>query len=165
MKRKTDMGQSPIKSLRSSLRTILPCGQHWLDRQRKGKRKLIDFACKQLQVWSIADLGGVWGVDGEYTFYAMEKHRIETAFLVDITFTETLMERKEKYPGLKIINGNFGDDWVLKEIAGVDAVILFDVLLHQVNPNWDDILEMYASRTKSFLIFNPQLIASNRTVR
>jgi len=159
------MGQSPITSLLSTLRAILPRGQHWLDRQRKGKRKLIDFACKRLQVRSIADLGGVWGVDGEYTFYTMETHRIEKAFLVDITFTETLMERKEKYPGLKIISGNFGDAGVARQIEEVDAVILFDVLLHQVNPDWDDILETYASRTKSFLIFNPQFSASNRTVR
>src|SRR5262249_45776091 len=134
-------------------------------RQRRGKRRLIDFACDKLQMRSFADLGGVWGVDGEYTFYAMETHRIETAFLVDITFTETLTERKENYPGLKLISGSFGDDRVARQIASVDAVILFDVLLHQVNPDWDDILKMYASRTKSFLIFNPQFTASKSTVR
>src|SRR5215217_1305201 len=116
VKEKTNMGQSPIKSFRSTLRAILPYGLHWLDRQRRGKRKLIDFVCKRLHVRSIADLGGVWGVDGEYTFYAMEKHRIETAFLVDITFTDTLLEKKEKYPGLKIISGNFGDTGVARQI-------------------------------------------------
>jgi hypothetical protein len=159
------MGRSLVKSLRSTLRAVLPFDPLWLYRQRRGKRRLIDFACERLGIKSFADLGGVWGVDGEYTFYAMETHKIETAFLVDITFTEALLQRKQKYPGLKIISGNFGDTGVARQIEDVDAVILFDVLLHQVNPDWDNILEIYASRTKSFLIFNPQFIASNRTVR
>ncbi|HJY80207.1 MAG TPA: hypothetical protein VKK81_03885 [Candidatus Binatia bacterium] len=159
------MGQSPIKSLRSTFLAVLPFDALWLYRQRRGKRRLIDFACERLQIRSFADLGGVWGVDGEYTFYAMETHRIETAFLVDISSTETLTERKKRYPGLKIISGNFGEDGVARQIGRVDAVLLFDVLLHQVNPDWDEILDLYASRTKCFLIFNPQYFASKSTVR
>lgn len=95
----------------------------------------------------------------------MVKHKIETAFLVDITFKESVIEKNRKYPGLKIIQGNFGDEEVARLISSTDAIILFDVLLHQVNPNWDEILEMYASRTRCFLIFNPQFIASKSTVR
>jgi hypothetical protein len=47
----------------------------------------------------------------------------------------------------------------------VDAILLFDVLLHQVDPNWDEILRMYSKATSRFLIFNQQLIDGDRTIR
>ena len=47
----------------------------------------------------------------------------------------------------------------------VDAVILFDVLLHQVAPDWDRVLQIYAPYTKSFIIYNQQYIASPISVR
>jgi len=137
----------------------------WIHRQVKGKKRLIDFACKKLGIKSFADLGGVWGVDGEYTFYAMDTYKIGKSFLVDITFTEKVMEKKKGYSGLNMISGNFGEAEVARQIGNVDAIILFDVLLHQVKPDWDAVLELYAARTKSFLIFNPQFIASDQTVR
>src|SRR5881397_1545882 len=133
-----------IKSLRSTFRAVLPFHPLWLYRQRRGKRRLIDFACERLQIRSFADLGGVWGVDGEYTFYAMKTHKIQTASLVDFAVTETVVTRKREYPGLKLNIGNFGAEEVTQQIGNVDAVILFDVLLHQVNPDWDKILELYA---------------------
>jgi hypothetical protein len=154
-----------IKSLRSTLQDVLSFDSSWLYRQRRGKKKLIDFACKRLHIRSFADLGGVWGVDGEYTFYAMDTYKIETASLVDFAVTETVVTSEKAYPGLKLITGNFGAEEVAQQIGRVDAVILFDVLLHQVNPDWDQILELYSKRTKCFLIFNPQFIASRSTVR
>ena len=159
------MDRTLIKSLRSTLQPVLPFDPPWLYRQRRGKKKLIDFACERLDIRSFADLGGVWGVDGEYTFYAMKRHKIKTAILVDINVTEPVVEKEREYPGLKLIRGNFGAEEVAQQIGNVDAVILFDVLLHQVNPDWDQILELYAKRTKCFLIFNPQFIASKSTVR
>jgi len=39
------------------------------------------------------------------------------------------------------------------------------VLLHQVAPDWDRVLQMYAPYTKFFLIVNPQFIDSPITVR
>jgi hypothetical protein len=159
------MDRPLIKFLRSTLQSLPPFDSLWLYRQKRGKRKLIDFACRRLQIRSFADLGGVWGVDGEYTFYAMKTHKIETASLVDITATDTVVEKGREYPSLKLIWGNFGDEEIARQIGSVDAVILFDVLLHQVNPDWDQILGLYAKRTKCFLIFNPQFIASKSTIR
>jgi hypothetical protein len=160
------MVQSLRKFIKAPLNKFkMPFSPLWISRQIKGKKALIDFACRRIGIRSFADLGGIWGVDGEYTFYVMKTYEIEAAFLVDITCNDTVIEKKKLYPTLKIINGNFGDEEIARQIAGVDAVILFDVLLHQVRPDWSEILDMYAYRTKCFLIFNPQFIASKNTIR
>jgi hypothetical protein len=159
----TDMNLSTCWS--STLRSALPFDPLWLYRQRSGKRKLIDFACQRLQIRSLADLGGVWGVNGEYTFYAMTTHNIENAIMVDLYFTQSVAAKQTEFPGLRLIKGNFGEDAVAQQVGDVDAVMLFDVLLHQVRPNWNEILELYAPRTKCFLVFNPQFTAANSTTR
>jgi hypothetical protein len=51
------------------------------------KKQLIDFARERLNMTSFADLGGVWHVDGGYSFYAMDHHAIKTGVLVDLEFT------------------------------------------------------------------------------
>jgi hypothetical protein len=129
------------------------------------KLALIDFACDSLKARSFADLGSVWGVDGGYIFYAMEKPETESGYLVDTDVTESALRRSSEYPGLEVVEGNFGDPAIARRIGAVDAVILFDVLLHQVAPDWDEILAMYAGRTRCFLIVNPQFTASRKTVR
>jgi hypothetical protein len=136
----------------------------------KDKQELIDFACEGLKrlginINSFADLGAVWGVDGGYTFYTMEKHRIKNAFLVDFHLTEKVKDESEKHPDLKVILGDFSSKEVAEQIGNVDAVFLFDTLLHQVAPDWDEVLEMYANRVKVFLIYNQQFVASKSTVR
>ena len=142
----TAMSLSICRSL--SLQPVLPLAPLWLYRQRRGKRKLIDFACRRLQIRSLADLGGAWGVNGEYTFYAMKTHKIENASLIDLAITKSVAEKQIEYPGLGLITGNFGDNEVAHQVGNVDAVILFDVLLHQIRPNWDEILELYATQTR-----------------
>lgn len=165
MRAESWMDTSFLQSLSAGLVSIPPFDSLWLRRQKRGKKSLIDFACQKLQIRSFADLGGVWGVDGEYTLYAMEAHNVKNACLVDIGFTEAVVQKQKEYPTLKLIRGNFGDPEIARQIGVVDAVILFDVLLHQVNPNWDRILELYAPRTGCFLIFNPQYTATESTVR
>ncbi len=106
------------------------------------KTELIDFACRSFEVKSFADLGGVWRVDGGYTFYALQRYRIERAFLVDTDFADRVVERKASYPTLQLIEGNFGEEEVARRIGTVDVLLFFDTLLHQVNPDWDQVLEM-----------------------
>ncbi len=53
------------------------------DNLKKEKIYLIDYLCQNNKIESFADLGGVWGVNGGYTFYGMRHYRIKTAFLVD----------------------------------------------------------------------------------
>ena len=131
------------------------------------KKDLIDFTfgrCKPAPR-SFADLGGVWAIDAAYTFYTLNSYNIESAFLVDTDFTDAVIVRSQTFHNLKIIRGNFGDASASKQVASVDAIFLFDVLLHQVKSDWNEILEIYSDRTNYFLVFNPQWIKSNNTVR
>lgn len=129
------------------------------------KKRLIDFAVKRFQIHSIADLGGVWNVDGGYSFYALQKPEINKVILVDTDFNESVLEKKQKSPNLELITGNFGDSQVVERIGNPDAVLFFDTLLHQVSPDWDQILEMYASKVNCVIIYNQQFIASKNTIR
>lgn len=131
------------------------------------KLDLIDFAFQEVisNPQSFSDLGGVWNVEGGYTFYTLEKYPMKSGFLVDLFFTDEVKKRADSYDNLTMINGNFGDNKVLEQLNSVDAIFLFDVLLHQVNPNWDDILELYSSVTDCFVIYNQQFLSSENTVR
>jgi hypothetical protein len=129
------------------------------------KLDMIDQAFSSLGIESFADLGGVWGVEGAYTYHALDKHRIKDAVLVDTHLTPTVVARAKSYPQLRRINGNFGSQAVVDEVGRVDAVFLFDVLLHQVSPDWDTILEMYAKNVRCLCIYNQQWTGSENTVR
>jgi len=156
------------RSLKSALASILPVLIIRKDRfasLNQEKIDLFDFAWRKFGIKSFADLGGVWKVDGGYTFYALYNYPIERALLVDTDFTEKVFQRAGSFPALKLIQGNFGSEEVAQKIGSVDAVMFFDTLLHQVDPDWDQVLEMYAWRAKYFLIFNQQFTASETTVR
>ena len=129
------------------------------------KIDLIDFAFSRFDLHSFADLGGVWGVEGGYTFYTLEKHSVSAAALVDTHPTAAVTERARKFPQLSLVTGNFGDETIAGQVGDVDAVLLFDVLLHQVAPDWDRVLEMYAPQTRCFIIYNQQWTGSEETVR
>ncbi|MGK0260447.1 MAG: hypothetical protein ACI96M_003895 [Candidatus Azotimanducaceae bacterium] len=51
------------------------------------------------------------------------------------------------------------------KVPSVDCIFLFDVLLHQVNPNWDTVLRRCAEKTDCFVIYNQQWIGSPITTR
>ena len=131
------------------------------------KKRLIDYtynSCHPVPS-SFADLGGIWNVDGAYTFYTLQKYGAECAFLVDTDLTDASRKKSRSKDNLKLIQGNFGEKSVAEQIGEVDAIFLFDVLLHQVKPDWNEILEMYSKRTKYFLVYNQQWTGSENTVR
>jgi len=130
------------------------------------KKKLIDYTFSKCQPrpTSFADLGGVWNVDGVYTFYALENHRLQSAFLADGRFTAEVVDKAAGHSQLQLLKGNFGTESIATRVRGVDAIFLFDVLLHQVNPDWDQILEKYAGTAKYLLVFNQQW-TGEKTVR
>ncbi len=129
------------------------------------KKRVIDVAFERANTQSIADLGGVWAVEAGYTFYALEAHQPSRAVLVDEQITETVRTRAERHPELQLLERNFGEMDPKAELGSVDAVMMFDVLLHQVAPDWDQVLERYAQITRDFLIVNPQFIEADRTTR
>jgi hypothetical protein len=131
----------------------------------KHKTDLIELAFGEIKVESFADLGGVWNVDGGYTFYALERFPIKRAVMVDTSFTAAVLERKKLFPQLELISANFGSAETARAVGTVDAILMFDVLLHQVTPNWDEVLALHAPATRAFLIYNPQLMSSARTLR
>jgi len=131
------------------------------------KKQLIDYTysyCRPIPA-SFADLGGIWNVDGAYTFYTLRKYGAKYAFLVDANFTDASLKKSRSKGNLKLIQGNFGEESVAEQIGKVDAIFLFDVLLHQVKPDWNEILEIYSKRTNYFVVYNPQWTGSENTVR
>jgi hypothetical protein len=131
----------------------------------RDKLEIIDFALNSLAVRSVADLGGVWGVDGGYTFYTLDKYGLGRAVLADRYITSATKQQAKKHPQLSLLSGDFGSEHIVREIGQIDAIFLFDVLLHQVAPDWDHILELYAPQTRCFVIYNQQWIGSKNTVR
>jgi len=131
------------------------------------KKELIDytFGCCKPAPTSFADLGGVWNIDGAYSFYTLRKYGAKYAFLVDTDFTDAALKKSRSESNLKLIQGNFGEESVAEQIGKVDAIFLFDVLLHQVKPDWNEILEKYSKRTNYFVVYNQQWTGSENTVR
>lgn len=129
------------------------------------KTELIDFAFTRLNARTFADLGGVWGVEGGYTFYALDHHGAARGTLVDTHPTEEVKRRLRQHPRARLIQGDFGNREVAREVGEVDTIFLFDVLLHQAAPDWDEVLEFYAGQTRSFLIYNPQWVGPGSSVR
>lgn len=131
------------------------------------KQKLIDYAFTQITPapQSFADVGAVWGVDAAYTFYILDNYKTNNSNIVDHAITPEVVERANLYPKLRLHCGAMGDKKIVDDIGDVDAVLLFDVLLHQVDPDWDAILDLYAPKCKHMLIFNPQYNVGNKTIR
>jgi hypothetical protein len=127
------------------------------------KLALIDYAFSRFQIRTFADLGGNWGVDGGYSLYALRRHAIDRACIVDFNFSEALISSQQKEPRLRLVRGDFREQAIAKEIGQLDAVLLFDVLLHQVRPNWDEVLALYAD-VRCVIIFNQQWVQQH-TVR
>ena len=131
----------------------------------RDKVEIIDQAFSSFGVQSFADLGAVRAKQGAYTLHALDKYPVEYAVLVDTDITPTLIDCAKRYPQLHLINGDFGSQAVVDQVGRVDAIFLFDVLLHQVAPDWDTILEMYAKNVRVFGIYNQQWTGADTTVR
>ena len=119
------------------------------------KVRAIDHALTRFGCRSAADLGGVWGVDGGYAFYALERHRLDRVVICDDDFTPAVVARANDDPHVRLERGNFGARELAERVGEVDAVMLFDVLLHQVRPDWDEVLELYAPRARCFVLAGP----------
>ena len=132
---------------------------------RRAKFELIDRACEDHGVRSLAELGGCWGVDGDYLFHAVENHEIDRAVEVDTHPTDGFKARAATHSQVELVEGNFGAPESAERVGDVDAVVLFDVLLHQVAPDWDEILTLYAHRARCLVILNQQWTGGDRTIR
>lgn len=136
----------------------------YVDRE---KLRLIDHAFSHIMpdARSFADLGGVWKVNAGYTLYTMRHHAIQRGLLVDTNFPDGLRERLSAVPNLSVIHGDFAQPDTIARVGTVDAVLFFDVLLHQANPSWKEILAAYAANVRCFIIFNQQYVRGTETIR
>ena len=130
------------------------------------KLRLIDRAFATVPAASsFADLGGVWKVNAAYSRYTLRKHKPERGVLVDTDFPPGLKEKLSRLDRLEIIPGDFTAESTLARIGKVDIAYFFDVLLHQANPSWDEVLRRYASRCSCFVVFNQQYVGGKETLR
>ncbi len=129
------------------------------------KLRTVDAAFALPEVSSVADLGGVWAVDAGYSFYALERHAPDRAVLVDDDITPVVRRRAAAFPHLQLLEQNFGLPRTPGDVGPVGVVLLFDVLLHQVDPDWDEILRRYAPQAQALAIVNPMYDVAPQTVR
>lgn len=104
-------------------------------------------------------------MNGYYTFYTLDHFPIDQAYLVDIHIYDEVKNRAKQYPELTLVETSFHQHILSGEVRPVDCLFLFDVLLHQVSPDWREILRLYVPFTSHFLIYNPQYRITPHTVR
>ena len=129
------------------------------------KARFVLDAMEHYGIRSFADLGGSWGVHGGYAYQAMLAFPIERAYLVDDFVPPPVTDRFAPYPNFHIVKGAFGRKDTVAALPDVDALFLFDILLHQVDPDWSTVLDLYAPKSKIVLIYNQQWTGSARTER
>lgn len=112
-----------------------------------------------------ADLGACWGIDGGYSRYLLDHHKLDRAIIIDQHITDGTLAWAEQEPRAELVQGLFGNRTTIDKVGNVDLVIFFDVLLHQVAPDWNEVLEMWAPQTKYLLIHNPMWTVGTQTLR
>ena len=139
---------------------------------RQGVLDAIDFAVDGLGVESFASLDNTPDNYGEHVFYAIEKPAVRAGVLADVRTTRrpgdqllSVIERAAEHPGMRVVEGDAFARDTIAEIGTVGAVLVIDVLLHAVDPDWDRLLELYAPATSCFVIVNPQWPEGEETIR
>jgi hypothetical protein len=134
------------------------------------KAGAIDYAVEQLGIESFASLEH--GPDyGQYAFYTIDKPAVQRGVLIDLSPRRAgdqvlnVIEQASERPGLEVVDTSFADPDTVADLGQVDAVLMFDVLVGMVDPDWDELLEMYAPAASSFVIANPQWELGESTVR
>ncbi|MQA73285.1 MAG: hypothetical protein GEU88_02850 [Solirubrobacterales bacterium] len=137
---------------------------------RQPKLGAVDYAVEELGIESFASLefGQAYG---QYAFHAIDKPTVRRGALVDVRPSRprshllSALEQAAERPGMRVLDTSFSDPRAVDEIGQVDAILLFDVLVRMVDPDWDRVLRLYAPATASFVIANPQWQRGDATVR
>lgn len=129
------------------------------------KAELVSAAIDRYDLKSIIDVGACWGVNGGYTFHALGGGKLERAVVVDGDITSLTRERAAGDARVQLLEGPIGDATFIESLPPCDAAIIFDVLLHQVSPDWDRFLALYSRKVNHFVIWNQDWIGSDRSIR
>ena len=134
---------------------------------RPDKLELIEAAYRMTEFRSFADLGGCWGVNGAYAFRAVELcgSRLRRAVILDGNVTRPTRERATGAPKVELVETMLGSAEAHESVGFVDAILMFDILLHQVRPDWDDFLLRWSRQTDTLIIYNQNWLLTPRTVR
>ena len=103
---------------------------------------------------SIRDFGGLWGVDGLYMIEGAKALNCKYAEMIDVTPREGFWPRvRELEAGMRIevkfLCEDFRDPALFKSLVPVDVSILYDVMLHQDNP--EEVIKNALSKTKQYV--------------
>ena len=123
------------------------------------KNDAIEFAFREVGARSFADLGSIGVVYGQYAFHAASLPGVERGVMVDDYIPglkHPWVQERANALGIEVIHGNFADPAMTDTVGEVDAIFLFEVLLHAAAPNWDELIAMWAPMTRSFVVANPQ---------
>jgi hypothetical protein len=135
-----------------------------------GRLAVIDYAVEELGIQSFASVE-IGRAAGQYAFYAIERPGVRQGALLDAGARSpgdhllNAIELASEREGMRVVDGGFADAATVAELGHVDAVLLFDVLVRLVAPDWDEVLDLYAPATSAFVIVNPQWEGGERTVR
>jgi Glycosyltransferase like family len=135
-----------------------------------GMRLAVDYAVEQLGIESFASLE-LGATCGQVAFYTLKKPGVRQGALIDAGLVRagdsmlSVIELASEHPGMRVLDGAASDPSTVTEIGQVDAILLSDVLVRLVDPDWNQVLEMYAQATSAFLITNPQWEDSEASIR
>lgn len=134
---------------------------------RQSKLALVETAHRITEFRSFADLGGCWGVNGAYSFHAAELcgSTLERGFILDGNITPQTRNRAGRHPRVECVETLLGSREAHDAVGFVGAVIMFDVLLHQVKPDWNDFLLAWSRQTDTLVIHNQNWLKTPRTIR
>ena len=131
------------------------------------KLELLDTAYELTDFRSFADLGACWGVDGAYAFHAAALcgNELDRAVIVDGNLTPLTRERAREHPRIDLVEALLGSRQALDAVGEVDALIMYDILLHQVKPDWNRFLLNWLPQTNVLIVFNQNWLKTPQTVR
>jgi len=132
------------------------------------KAALIKKAYKHRPFRSFADLGACWGVNAGYAIYARKLcgSDFDRAFIVDQIITSISRDRVSKWDNFFPVQAILGSAEARTKVGPVDALIIFDILLHQANPDWRQFLKDWLAQTKqTVIVYNQNWFKDATSVR
>ncbi|HEX6460188.1 MAG TPA: glycosyltransferase [Thermoleophilaceae bacterium] len=135
-----------------------------------GMKLALDYAIEELAIESFASLE-IGPACGQVAFYTIAKPGVREGALIDAGFARSgdsilsAVELAAEHPGMRVLEGTVSEPATVAELAQVDAILICDVLVRLVDPDWDELLERYAPATSAFVIANPQWDRGDETIR
>jgi hypothetical protein len=133
---------------------------------RPHKAELLRLAIRKHNITSFADLGGCWGVHAGYALDALASHpSIARAYVADRYVTALSRERGAREARLEFVTGLINDPALIDPFPTVDALVMYDILLHQVDLDWDAFLAAWAAKTRVLVVYNQMWVGEGPSVR